>query len=113
ATELLEQLGALAGGRITDMGREMLRIPAHPRLARLLISGQRRGILRRASIGAAMLAERDPFVDRRGGRLSASDAALMGLPSASIVERAERLERWIDGAADASIHPAGGQTVRR
>ena len=36
AEELLELLGAIKGGSITEMGRKMLGIPAHPRLARLL-----------------------------------------------------------------------------
>lgn len=113
AVTLLEQLGAIADGRITRLGREMLRVPAHPRLARLILSGHRRGILRRASIAAAVLAERDPFEDRRGGRLSATDAALMGLPSGNLTDRAERIERWIDGATDSTIHPPAGQAVRR
>ncbi|WP_164101773.1 ATP-dependent RNA helicase [Candidatus Laterigemmans baculatus] len=118
ARNLLEQLGAIAGGRITGqritgLGRDMLRIPAHPRLARLVLSGHRRGILRRASIAAAMLAERDPFEDRRGGRLAANDAALLGLPSGNLADRAERIERWIDGAADRTILRPAGQAVRR
>ena len=39
ATELLEQLGALAGdGTLTATGRRMLALPVHPRLARMLVA---------------------------------------------------------------------------
>jgi ATP-dependent helicase HrpB len=39
ATELLHALGALdADGRITRVGREMLGLPVHPRLARMLVA---------------------------------------------------------------------------
>lgn len=110
---LLEQLGAIAAGKITAAGRDMLRVPAHPRLARLLVSARQRRIVRRASICAAMLSERDPFEDRRRGRLSTHDAQLLGLPSASINERAERIEQWLDGREDRAVDRSAGQMVRR
>ena len=37
AIALLEDLGAVRAGRITDLGRSLQRFPLHPRLARLLI----------------------------------------------------------------------------
>src|SRR5690606_36100333 len=40
AMRLLTRLGAVADGRITDLGRRMQRIPAHPRIARILIEGR-------------------------------------------------------------------------
>jgi ATP-dependent helicase HrpB len=39
----------------------MARLPVHPRLARLLIEGQRFGQPERVALAAALLAERDPF----------------------------------------------------
>ena len=43
--ELLRRLGAVdGGGALTDVGPELLRFPAHPRLARLLLEGERRGV---------------------------------------------------------------------
>jgi ATP-dependent helicase HrpB len=58
----LQSLGALdAGGRITAMGEEMARLPAHPRLARLLVATRQQG---EAALGcdlAALLSERDLF----------------------------------------------------
>ena len=50
---------------LTPLGAELARLPAHPRLARLLVAGGRHGVLREASIAAALLSDRDPF--RAGG----------------------------------------------
>lgn len=114
AERLLERLGAIEGDAITSLGREMLAIPAHPRLARMLIAGRDRGILRRTAICAAMLSERDPFVDRTSGpRISRDQSALMGLDAADAVRRAERLEHWIDGAEDPAIQKIAGLAVKR
>ncbi|MDB6453643.1 ATP-dependent helicase HrpB [Falsirhodobacter sp. 20TX0035] len=56
ARALLEDLGALRGGRITDHGRVLARAPLHPRLAHMLaLSGGDAPTL------AALLAERDPL----------------------------------------------------
>src|SRR5262249_42871782 len=61
AESLLRRLGALHHKKPTELGRRMVRLPVHPRIARLLIEGQRLGIAERASLAAAMLSERDPF----------------------------------------------------
>lgn len=62
AAELLEKLGALARGRLTDTGRLMARVPAHPRLARLLVEARTVGHARRLALAAGVLADRSPFV---------------------------------------------------
>ena len=72
ARDLLAHLGAIERGpqgrdRVTPLGHDLLRLPAHPRLARLLLAGARHGVLREASIAAALLSERDPFRTPRGG----------------------------------------------
>jgi ATP-dependent helicase HrpB len=38
ALSLLERLGAIRGGALTDTGRAMQRLPLHPRLARMLVA---------------------------------------------------------------------------
>lgn len=59
-TTLLRKLGAIDGqGALTDVGRRMLRFPAHPRLARLLVEGERRGVGEAAAALAALLSEGD------------------------------------------------------
>jgi ATP-dependent helicase HrpB len=61
AERLLLLLGALAGEprRITPMGEEMLGVPVHPRLARLLVAARRCGRARDAAAIAALLSEKD------------------------------------------------------
>ena len=61
ANRLLDQLGLVRGGALTDIGQAAARLPVHPRLGRLLVEGQRLGAPRRAALAAALLAERDPF----------------------------------------------------
>ena len=79
ARDTLSLLGAISeedGGathRLTDTGREMLRYPLHPRTARLLVEGRRRGIPTLAAGAAALLSE--PSIRRRGERtFTPSDA---------------------------------------
>ncbi len=60
AEQVLISCGAVDGaGELTHDGREMARIPAHPRLGRALLEGARRGCLARAALWAALLTERD------------------------------------------------------
>jgi ATP-dependent helicase HrpB len=60
AEELLARLGAIdATGAITELGRTMLRFAVHPRIARVVVEGQRRGVTNDACIAAAILAEGD------------------------------------------------------
>ena len=53
--ELLERLGAIAGGQLTPLGVRLQRIPLHPRLARLLLEA---GGARTAALACALLSER-------------------------------------------------------
>ncbi len=56
---LLRRLGAVdPRGALTPLGRQMLRFPTHPRLARLLVEGQARGVAALACGAAALLGER-------------------------------------------------------
>ena len=60
AETLLARLGAVErGGALTDVGRRMLRLPLHPRLARIVAEGESRGVGRAACVVAALAAERD------------------------------------------------------
>ncbi|MDK9718320.1 MAG: ATP-dependent helicase HrpB [Trichlorobacter sp.] len=59
ARELLQLLGALdPKGTITGLGRRMVRLPVHPRLARLLIAGQELQLLPESCRMAAELSNR-------------------------------------------------------
>jgi ATP-dependent helicase HrpB len=70
ADELLHRLGAVErGGALTERGRRMLRFPAHPRLARLLLAAEERGVGEDGATIAALIGERD--IRDRGSRGSA------------------------------------------
>jgi len=71
---LLERLGALDGGELTEIGRTLARLPVHPRLGRLVVEGHRRGFLSAAATVAALAEERDSFPDP--SRLPAGDGDL-------------------------------------
>ena len=45
AFDLLVELGAVRGRALTDLGRELARLPMDPRLARMLIEARRTGVL--------------------------------------------------------------------
>nr|WP_038077789.1 ATP-dependent helicase HrpB [Thioclava pacifica] len=56
ARALLEELGALKSGLITDHGRKLAKLPLHPRLGHMLLTAGAE-----AAPLAALLAERDPL----------------------------------------------------
>jgi ATP-dependent helicase HrpB len=70
AKELLESLGAIDDGRISPKGKKMLEIPAHPRIAHLLLSGQEMNFGSLAADVAAILEERDPLSKDAGADIS-------------------------------------------
>jgi ATP-dependent helicase HrpB len=92
AVEVLQQLGALASGKITARGKEMLRLPTHPRIAHMLLEASAFDIIENRSVGnsyiglatdiASILEERDPL-----GREAGADLSL----------RAEILRKWRRG----------------
>ena len=77
AEELLVRLGAISKsgvtqpitGRIseiTELGRRILRFPAHPRVGRMLCEAETRGVAREACVIAGLLGARELRVARRG-----------------------------------------------
>ncbi|HEV2333188.1 MAG TPA: ATP-dependent helicase HrpB [Gammaproteobacteria bacterium] len=71
AQELLQELGALDGtGRITGHGRELLKLPLHPRLAHMVIRSKALGWGALGCTLAALLSERDPL-SLPGGEIQA------------------------------------------
>jgi ATP-dependent helicase HrpB len=60
AEDLLRLLGAVdATGKVTPVGRAALRFPVHPRLGRLLVEAERRGVGADGALLAALIGERD------------------------------------------------------
>jgi ATP-dependent helicase HrpB len=108
AGELLRQLGALEGNKITQRGKEMLRLPTHPRIAHMLleaaglditgISEYQSQLLALATDIAAVVEERDPLARETGVDLSLRIEALRKWRKGervnaekSVLERIERL----------------------
>ena len=74
AEALLERLSATTSTEdLTEIGRRMLRYPAHPRLRRLLVEAADRGIPRLGAAAAALLSERS-IRRRRSTSTSTHDA---------------------------------------
>ncbi|MEY4103559.1 MAG: ATP-dependent helicase HrpB [Planctomycetota bacterium] len=58
--EVLRTIGAVDGaGAITPLGREVLRVPAHPRIGRAMVEAARRGCARRVATWCSMAEGRD------------------------------------------------------
>ncbi len=66
ASELLHELEALDGGKITAHGIKMHELPCHPRIAHMLIRSEEAGLLQLATDIAALLEERDPLYKEAG-----------------------------------------------
>jgi ATP-dependent helicase HrpB len=79
ADELLSLLSVFdADGALSPIGRRMLELPLHPRLARILVEGERRGVGESAALLAALVQERDLRLSARTdlhGRGPAADTA--------------------------------------
>jgi ATP-dependent helicase HrpB len=102
AEALLARLGALGpDGALAETGRRMLAFPAHPRLARLLVEGERRGVAGEAALLAALIGERDlrlrsfgggaPAAGRRGPAVVPGERVASGFAAESdLLEAAER-----------------------
>lgn len=69
AETLLARLGAVdAAGKVTALGRRMLRFPVHPRQSRLILEADARGAGEAGCLLAALAGERDiRSADARGG----------------------------------------------
>lgn len=91
ARELLAELGALerhagdagADDRISAHGRRMLELPLHPRLAHMVLEGERLGVMPLACDLAALLSERDPVRSDAGSPVDADVETRLALTRGS------------------------------
>ncbi|MFD2641369.1 ATP-dependent helicase HrpB [Pseudomonas japonica] len=101
AQDLLRRLGALNDERLTAHGQAMAELPAHPRIAHLLLRGQDLGLSAMACDVAALLGERDILrgagadLHSRLSLLSGETRAARG--SQGGVQRARQLARQYRG----------------
>ena len=92
AERLLARLGALdAAGRITELGRRMVRLPLPPRLARTVLAAAEAGAAEAGALLAALLGERDI---RRAARTGWGDAERRGRLEAGPSDLLDRLEAF-------------------
>jgi ATP-dependent helicase HrpB len=117
ARRLLRMLGATEDDdRVTPLGAEIARLPAHPRLGRLLLAGARHGVLRETSLAAALLSERDPFRAAQHGRKGPRDYGTVRTRS-DVVDRVTALQAFHGGMRfddpDLELHPGGARNVLR
>ena len=112
ATSLLEDLGALDGGRPTEMGRRLVRLPVHPRLGTMLLTAPSEAS-GTAALLAALLSERD--VLRPGGGVLTADVAAR----LAVLRRRGALDARVgdggvvDGAAVAAVRRRAEELARR
>jgi len=128
ADELLRRLGAVdSTGTATEVGRRMLALPVHPRLARLVMEADARGEGARGCLLAALVSEREI---RRASRTRIDAGAQRGtdeVGASDLVARMEQIEaveadglradamRWhdLDAASVRAVIRARDQLARR
>lgn len=115
AERLLDLLGAIdeEGGAITPIGRRLLDVPAHPRLARLLLASAGWGMAREGAALAALLSEKD-IIPRGFGRAALPE---VHAPSDLLV-RLDRLDeaeraRFAPTLRDRGVDPSAARQVAR
>ncbi|MBM4373086.1 MAG: ATP-dependent helicase HrpB, partial [Deltaproteobacteria bacterium] len=97
ALALLKDLGALdRGGALTGEGRAMLELPLHPRAARVLLEGCRRGVGADACLAAALLEGREVRAGHRGTDLRPAQEA----GDADLLDALERLRDLTPASAE-------------
>ncbi len=72
--KLLEELNAMKSDRLTEVGRQLARLPVDPRIARMIIESGRQGCAREVLVIAAALSIQDPR-ERPADNQQAADTA--------------------------------------
>lgn len=99
AETLLRRLQAVDDkAQLTDIGRRLLRFPLHPRQARVIVEGEKRGVSADAVLAAAVLGERDIRSEarvqlNRGGGVTNSRTVAGPSDVLEILERFKEAQR--------------------
>ncbi len=105
--DLLARLGAIEGAGLSPLGRAMAEIPVHPRLARLLIEGRKRGVGREAALVAALLGERDPFRRSAPAAVGGGRRTAVHVSRSDLLDRLDALELFERSGGRQTASPAG------
>ena len=101
AQDLLERLEALDNdGRITAMGRAMVQVPLHPRLAHMVVKGQALGSGEAAADLAAFVSERDGLGRDAGCDIASRFLATRGSARSRIQAAAKQIKQILSIKAD-------------
>ena len=101
AQDLLKRLEALdTEGRITAMGRAMVKVPLHPRLAHMVVKGNELGSGEAAAELAAFISERDGLGRDAGCDIASRLAATRGNARARIQASARQIRQILSIKAD-------------
>jgi ATP-dependent helicase HrpB len=114
AVLLLEQLGAVHEGRVTEIGARMKRLPLHPRLARMLLEG--RGS-RLVALACAFLSERHAALPQAGHAATTASDLLSAVDEPRAIpphvrEVARRLSDLARDAIDGQAAASDGTLLR-
>jgi ATP-dependent helicase HrpB len=110
AKRLLVRLDAVDDdGSLTELGKRMLSLPLHPRLARFMIESLDLGIEDNAALAAAMLTERDPL---RGDQRPRTELATTQ-HRCDIADRLDRLQAVYRGDTSAAANVPAASHVKR
>ncbi|HEX3356087.1 MAG TPA: ATP-dependent helicase HrpB [Tepidisphaeraceae bacterium] len=119
AERLLAMLGALDAkkeGQITSLGKRILSLPAHPRLARLLLAAADEGMIEQGATLAALLSEKDISFTERGehprDRVPKTQGSSDLLLRMEMLERAER-SRFAATLRDEGIDVQAARQIAR
>jgi ATP-dependent helicase HrpB len=103
AMQLLERLDAIdSSGQLTELGKDMSKLPVQPRIARLLIEGKRYGVTPQAAVCAALLSERDPFRRKETGEIANHHS------NSDVLDRVLAIEEF---AKNGSRHSLAGELI--
>ena len=110
ARELLVRLGAIdEAGRITSHGKQMVKLPLHPRLAHMVLEAQRLKLEHLGCELAVILSERDFVKAQPGDRNIDLQVRLDALHHPGILTQ----DLWVDRPALQRIHKATAQLKRQ
>ncbi len=115
AEKLLRQLGALdRGGTMSVLGRRMVNLPLHPRLARLVLAGEAEGIADTARLAAALLESGDLAARTNLNRRETSGSALPCdlLPRLDAYREAEAADFHAGALRAAALDPGAVHRAR-
>ncbi|MEO7793222.1 MAG: ATP-dependent helicase HrpB, partial [Thermoanaerobaculia bacterium] len=119
AESSLLRLGALSADGITPLGRRLADLPLHPRLALLVLEGERRGVAAEAALVAALLSDRDPTSNAEarasGARTNSQSDLLVKLDSLRSRGSSPHADlfRTRDALLDTVRRSAGGDSGNR